>query len=56
MRNRTVVALFVAFLLSLPALAQQPASSTPERPVVASGVVSIHQFRRKRNRKSAFAV
>jgi len=29
MRNRTVVALFVAFLLSLPALAQQPASSTP---------------------------
>ena len=29
MRNRAVVALFVACLLSLPALAQQPASSTP---------------------------
>ena len=29
MRNRAVVALFVAFLLSLSALAQQPASSTP---------------------------
>ena len=29
MKNRAVVALFVAFLLSLPALAQQPASSTP---------------------------
>src|SRR6202051_3373912 len=29
MRNRTVVALFVAFLISLPALAQQSASSTP---------------------------
>ena len=29
MRNRAVVALFVAGLLSLPALAQQPASSTP---------------------------
>jgi outer membrane protein OmpA-like peptidoglycan-associated protein len=28
MKNRAVVALFVAFLLSLPALAQQPASST----------------------------
>jgi outer membrane protein OmpA-like peptidoglycan-associated protein len=28
MRNRAVVALFVAFLLSLPALAQQPANST----------------------------
>ncbi|HEX3741064.1 MAG TPA: OmpA family protein [Terriglobales bacterium] len=29
MRNRAVVALFVACLFSLPALAQQPASSTP---------------------------
>jgi outer membrane protein OmpA-like peptidoglycan-associated protein len=29
MKNRAVVALFVAFLLSLPALAQQPASSAP---------------------------
>lgn len=29
MRNRAVVALFVAFLLSLPALAQQSSSSTP---------------------------
>ena len=31
MKNRAVVALFVAFLLSLPALAQQPASSTSDQ-------------------------